>query len=119
MTTLAASLDAAVRAVCPAIDGVSIGRKDDRSTWKVHFRPEATAAQREAAQSVINGFDAVATEARGAPLAELSASDAGLIRTIEDLISTLVAKGVIAEADLPAAARTKLARRRQLRQQLA
>ena len=49
-------LETAIRAVCPAIDGLSIGRKDDRATWSVQFRPEATDAERAAAQAVIDGY---------------------------------------------------------------
>lgn len=54
--TTAAELDEAVRAVCP-IDGVNIGRVDDRSTWSARFKDEATDEQRKAAQSVIDAFD--------------------------------------------------------------
>jgi hypothetical protein len=50
-------LDAAVRAVCPAIDGVSIGNWADRGTWRVDFQPAATAPQRAAAANVIATFD--------------------------------------------------------------
>jgi hypothetical protein len=54
--TLAAKLDAAVRAVCP-IHGVSIGRPDDKTTWRIDVRDEATAQQRGAAQTALNAFD--------------------------------------------------------------
>ena len=53
-------LDEKVRAVAP-IDGVSIGHRDDKTTWRVDFRPEATRAQRDAAAAVLAAFD-VATE---------------------------------------------------------
>lgn len=52
-------LDAAVRAVCPHIDGVSIGDFGDRSTWRINFKPDATDAQKAAAASVLAGFDPV------------------------------------------------------------
>ena len=53
--TIAAKLDAAIKAVCP-IHGVSIGRKDDKQTWRIDFKDEATPEQREAAQSVVDNF---------------------------------------------------------------
>lgn len=53
---IAAKLDAAVRAVCP-IYGVSIGRLDDKATWRIDFADEATAEQRAAAQNVLEAFD--------------------------------------------------------------
>ena len=45
----------AVKAVCPAMDGVSLG--ETKSDWRVSFLPEATAEQRAAAQAVIDTFD--------------------------------------------------------------
>lgn len=48
-------LDAAIKAVCP-IHGVSIGRKDDKQTWRIDFKDEATAPQRAAAQQVLDTF---------------------------------------------------------------
>lgn len=45
-----------VEAVCP-IDGVSIGRKDDKSTWRIDFKTEATPAQQQAARDVVLAFD--------------------------------------------------------------
>lgn len=52
---IATKLYEAVTAVCP-IDGVSIGRKDDKSTWRVDFKDEATAEQRAAARAVVDTF---------------------------------------------------------------
>lgn len=46
----------AVAQVCP-IDGVHVGDLLNKATWKVDFRPEATAPQRAAAQTAINNFD--------------------------------------------------------------
>jgi hypothetical protein len=53
--TLPALLHAHVAAVCP-IDGVSIGEQDDRTTWRIDARPEATAQEREAAQAALASF---------------------------------------------------------------
>lgn len=40
------------------IDGISIGRRDDKTTWRIDFQTEATKAQRKAAQAVVDAFDA-------------------------------------------------------------
>jgi hypothetical protein len=71
--TIAASLDAAIRAVAPIV-GVSVGRHEDKATWRVDFAPEATQSQRDAAASVIASFDFAATES--AERAETAAVDA-------------------------------------------
>jgi hypothetical protein len=71
--TVTAKLDTALRAVAP-ISGVSIGRPDDKSSWRVDFLPQATQAQRDAATSVIASFDVAATE--NAERAETAAVDA-------------------------------------------
>lgn len=55
------TLSAEIAAVCP-INGVSIGRWDDRATWQVDYKPEATPEQRGAAQTVINTFDVLTVE---------------------------------------------------------
>ncbi len=60
---IAANLDAAVRAVCPEIDGVSVGNKTDKQTWVVAFRPAATQEQRDAAASAIAALDLLAPTA--------------------------------------------------------
>lgn len=60
-----AELDAAVKAVCP-IEGVSVGRLDDRATWVAHFTQEATEAQRTAARAVLDTWDAGASAQREA-----------------------------------------------------
>jgi hypothetical protein len=51
-------------------------------------------------------------------LNRLASSDQALIRVLEDLIETLVAKNVIHFTDLPEAAQTKLLERRSLRRSL-
>lgn len=55
---------------------------------------------------------------KAAARAELATTDAGMARIAEDLIGALIAKGVIAEDDLPQPARDKLARRSELRAEL-
>ena len=59
----AGQLHSAIAAVCP-IDGVSIGRKNDKSTWRIDFRPEATDAQKAAARAALDAFDVAAEAAR-------------------------------------------------------
>ncbi len=54
-------LNAAIEAVCP-IHGVSIGRKDDKATWRIDFKDEATAQQRADAQAVVEAFDVAAAQ---------------------------------------------------------
>lgn len=49
-------LDAAVRSVCPALQGIAIGDPADRTTWRLDFGPGATDAQRQAAQQAMMGY---------------------------------------------------------------
>lgn len=51
----ASDVHMAVAKVCP-IHGVSLGSRDDRSTWRIDFAPEATPAQRQAAQNALQAF---------------------------------------------------------------
>ena len=51
--------------------------------------------------------------------AELRESDSDMARIAEDLITALISKGVLAEADLPPSARSKMAKRSELRSKLA
>lgn len=48
----------------------------------------------------------------------LAASDAEMARVVEDIWTALIAKGVLAETDLPQAARDKTAQRKALRARL-
>jgi hypothetical protein len=45
-----------IEQVCP-IYSVSIGDKNDKSTWKIDFKPEANNGQKTAANSVLQAFD--------------------------------------------------------------
>lgn len=51
----ASELDKSIAEVCPIV-GVSIGNKDDKSTWRIDFKPEATQPERDAAQAVVDAF---------------------------------------------------------------
>ena len=44
------------------INGVSLGRFTDKSTWRIDFKPEATAQQRADARAVVNTFDVALEE---------------------------------------------------------
>lgn len=52
----AAKLHEAIEKVCP-IDGVSIGKVSDRSTWRIGFHASATDAQRSDAMAVLVAYD--------------------------------------------------------------
>jgi len=62
----ASELLAAVRTVVPEVVAVSIGRRDDRSTWRVQLAEGASAqdlaAAQAAAQPIIDAFDVAAAE---------------------------------------------------------
>lgn len=49
---------------------------------------------------------------------QLNVSDADMARVVEDLVETLIRKGVLARDDLPEIVHRKLARRRELRKTL-
>jgi len=70
--TITAHLDAAVRAVAPIV-GVSVGRIDDKATWRIDFAPEATKEERAAAQQVAASFNVAA--AKNAEQAEAAVLD--------------------------------------------
>lgn len=57
----ASKLHEAVAAVCP-IDGVAIGDPADKATWRIDFRPAATAAQKAAAAAALAGVAAAASQ---------------------------------------------------------
>lgn len=70
-------------------------------------------------QMILDARAAIVADApKKAIRAQLARSDAGMVRVLEDLVATLVAKGTIALADLPAAAKKKLDDRAALRAQL-
>ena len=56
-------LDARIRAAAP-IDGVSVGRLSDKSTWRIDFKPEATLPERQAARAAITSFNVTIEEQR-------------------------------------------------------
>ena len=92
--TLAAQLDAALRAVAPIV-GVSIGRRDDKSTWRIDFVVEATREERDAAAGVVASFDVAASES--AEQAETAAVDALEAETRSDAVFAALRNSTAAE----------------------
>ena len=54
---IAPALDAKLKESRIPIDGVSIKLPNDKATWRIDFKPEATPEQRAAAQQVLQDFD--------------------------------------------------------------
>lgn len=94
MMIVAAKLDTAIRAVAPIV-GVSIGRQDDKSTWRIDFAPEATQAERDAAAAVVTTFDVAAVEAGEA--AKVAAIDALVLSARADAVFTALKTATAAE----------------------
>jgi len=59
--SLLVELDRQIKAVCP-IYGVALVDKTDKSTWRIDFKPEATAQQKLDVQAVVSAFDVTAEE---------------------------------------------------------
>lgn len=57
MNDIAGQLHDALEQQGIPIEGVSIGRRHDRSTWRVDFAPTATDAQRSAAAALLRTFN--------------------------------------------------------------
>lgn len=83
-----------VEAVAP-IEGVSVGVRGDKLTWRVDFLRSATAAQRRDAQDVIDAFDIAAEDA----ILEATAVRGEKIEGTR-LTDILIREGVISESDL-------------------
>lgn len=62
MLNIAERLDAQLRAAGVPILGVSLGRRDDRSSWEIQFTPEATKADGLTGQTLLTNFDIAAEE---------------------------------------------------------
>ena len=61
MIRLAEALTKAIQSVCP-VHGVSLGTYEDKSTWRIDFKPEATTQQRADAQAVVVAFNVALEE---------------------------------------------------------
>lgn len=56
MSITLSRLNELISSIAP-IHGVSIGRWDDRTSWRIDFKNEATELERSAALSSLNNFD--------------------------------------------------------------
>jgi hypothetical protein len=56
-----------------AVHGISIGNPSDKSTWRLDFEPDATDADRAAAQAAVAGFDYAAVDGVMAQITALEA----------------------------------------------
>ena len=70
----------------------------------------------KASKETIAAFEA--EQARAQTLADLAATDIPFIRATEDLIGTLITKGVLSEEDIPQPVRDKIKARESLRADL-
>ena len=84
-------LDQQIKAVCP-IDGVSIGRKDDKTTWRIDFKSKATQAQKDAAQLVVDNFDINAKDPIEERIKEYGTPAEQLERIIENGLDAEIAR---------------------------
>lgn len=93
-----------VIAVIAPIQGVSIGRNDDKATWRIDWVGTPTPPVLAQAQAAINAFDVAAAEAKDAAAEALVKSDYKMFRVIEDIFDALAAKNVLKKSDLPQSA---------------
>jgi hypothetical protein len=93
-------LDQAIKQVCP-IDGVSIGRKDHKSTWRIDFKDEATQAEKDAAQLVVDNFDINAKDPIAERIEEYGTPSEQLERIIENGLDAEIARVAEIKAKYP------------------
>lgn len=58
----AGDLHAGLKAAGISVVDVSIGKRDDRATWRITYAPDITKAQQAAAQAIVDAFDINAPE---------------------------------------------------------
>ena len=58
------------------VSGISIGRKDDKATWRVDFAPEATDEQKAQAAQIVAAFDVERVEQNAGIDAQIAAIEA-------------------------------------------
>lgn len=58
------------------ITGISIGRNDDRATWRIDFAPEATDEQKAQAAQIVTAFDVEKVEHNAGIDAQIAALEA-------------------------------------------
>lgn len=101
--SLAASLISAIQAVCP-IEGISVGVRDDKSTWRIDFAASANSEQRAAAVAVITGFDVSAVQVQDTQALQRRAAD------LQELNDARADAAVLALLDMTPAQRMQWAR---------
>ena len=84
-------LDQQIKAVCPT-HGVSVGRKEDKSTWRIDFKDEATQAEKDAAQLVVDNFDINAKDPIAERIKEYGTPAEQLERIIENGLDAEIAR---------------------------
>lgn len=111
---LAQLLDEQLKEVAP-IYGVSIGKENDKSTWEINFKDEATESERDAAQVVIDNFDKAESDKEDGKLEIKTQANQDILSLYSiwkqrnmiaegllELISFLIDKGVFTQAELEA-----------------
>jgi hypothetical protein len=83
LDNLANLLHSTVVSVCP-IHGISIGRRNDKSTWRVDFKDEATLVQQQAARDILLAFDVMLAEREQAIEETRKAKRAALLEKLID-----------------------------------
>lgn len=84
-------LDQAIKQVCPT-DGVSVGRKEDKQTWRIDFKDEATQAEKDAAQLVVDSWDINAVDPIEERIKEYGTPAEQLERIIENGLDAEIAR---------------------------
>jgi hypothetical protein len=95
-----------------------VRRNEEGRIINVYDSPESGASEYLSIESEELISFLTQTDDADAARVALSMSDMALVRVLEDLINTLIDKGVILFTDLPPAAREKLANREKIRDQL-
>ena len=72
-------LDQQIKQVCPNVQGVSIGRWNDKRTWRV--TGPVTPVEQDAARVIFDAFDKASFEASQMP-----------VKTLEERVAALEAK---------------------------
>lgn len=102
-----------IRKIAP-VQGVSLGRLDDKSTWRIDFEANATKKERRDAQAYINSLDLGEVKTKADAQEALRESDKDMARMVEDLVDVLPD----AMNNLPQQAKDKIMNRKTLRSRL-
>ena len=84
-------LDQAIKQVCPT-DGVSVGRKEDKQTWRIDFKDGVTQEQVDAAYEVLDNFDINAKDPIEERIKEYGTPAEQLERIIENGLDAEIAR---------------------------